>query len=91
MPNIKSKKKSLLVQRANHARNVGVRSAVKTLHKKAVTAVAAGEANATERLTAAQKLIDKACKYGVFHKNAAARLKSRLAKAAARAAGTTKA
>jgi len=90
MPNIKSKKQSLLRQRANRARNVSVRSTVKTLYKKAVLAAGEGRTEAPDRLRGAQRQIDKAWKRGIIHKNAAARKKSRLAKAAARAAGSNK-
>jgi small subunit ribosomal protein S20 len=91
MPNIKSKKKSLLRQRADRARNVTVRSALKTLRKKAVTAAAERRPDVPARLTEAQKRIDKACKQGVIHKNAAARKKSRLFRAARAASGSSKA
>jgi len=90
MPNIKSKKKSVQRQRANRARNVGVRSAIKTLYKKAVSASAGGSADAPERQRQTQKLVDKAWKRGIMHKNAAARKKSRLAKAVAGAAASSK-
>ena len=90
MPNIRSKKKSLLRQRADRARNVGIRSALKTLQKKAITAAVAGQPDAAPRAVEAQKSIDKAWKHGVLHKNAAARKKSRLAKAV-RSAGSPKA
>jgi small subunit ribosomal protein S20 len=90
MPNIRSKKASLIRQRAGRARNVSVRSALKTHAKKAVAAAAQGQPDTGDRLRQAQKLIDKAQKHGVLHKNTAARKKSRLAKAAQRAAGTSK-
>jgi len=89
MPNIKSKKKSVLRQRAGRARNTSARSAIKTLYKKAVAASSARQPDAPERLRETQKHIDKAWKHGLIHKNAAARKKSRLAKAAARAAGSS--
>lgn len=45
---------------------------------------------AVNNLAAAQKRIDKAAKTGVIHKNAAARRKSRLARAAAKLAAAGK-
>jgi small subunit ribosomal protein S20 len=90
MPNIRSKKGALVRQRANRARNVSVRSSLKTHAKKAVAAAAQGRPDTADQLRQAQKLIDKAWKHGILHKNTAARKKSRLARATARAAGTSK-
>ena len=56
------------------------KSTIKTFTKKAVGAVAAGE-NVAAAQSKAESLIDKAAKGSTLHKNAAARKKSRLAKA----------
>ena len=80
MPNIKSAKKDLRKARAAAVRNRAQRSTLRTAVKKAKTA-SAGDA---ERLTAVS-LLDRAARKGLIHKNAAARVKSRLAKAAASA------
>jgi small subunit ribosomal protein S20 len=61
--------------RAAAIRNRGQKSALRTALKRA----SAG--NAEEKLSAVQ-LLDRAARKGLIHKNAAARHKSRLAKAA---------
>jgi small subunit ribosomal protein S20 len=61
-------------------RNRGNRSALKTAVKQFLTVVAAGnKAEAAKLLPETQGLVDKACRKGVMHKNAADRTKSRLA------------
>lgn len=81
MANIKSAKKRILVIRKKTLRNKMITSAVKTSIKKVIAAVKAGDkAAATAQLNAAKKTIDKACAKGVYHKNNAARKKSRLDK-----------
>ena len=60
------------------------KSTIKTFTKKAVAAV--GGENAAELQRKAESLIDKAAKGSTLHKNAAARKKSRLAKAINKAA-----
>ena len=57
------------------------KSTVKTFVKKAVEAINVGAENALEMQRKAESLIDKAAKGSTLHKNAAARKKSRLAKA----------
>jgi small subunit ribosomal protein S20 len=67
------------------ARNVQVRTGVKSAVKKVREAVAKGDgAAATEALKAAEKAIGKAASKGVLHKNAASRKISRLARAASK-------
>ena len=61
------------------------KSTIKTFSKKAVAAVQEGAENAAELQRKAESLIDKAAKGSTLHKNAAARKKSRLAKAINRA------
>ena len=74
MPNIASAKKNMRKSRAAMARNRAQRSALRTALKKA-HAVTGGEDT-----VAAVKLLDRAARKGLIHKNAAARHKSRMAK-----------
>ncbi|MFC6617671.1 30S ribosomal protein S20 [Deinococcus radiophilus] len=62
-------------------RNRSKKSTIKTFSKKAVAAVQEGSADAQQLQQKAESLIDKAAKGSTLHKNAAARKKSRLAKA----------
>ncbi len=75
VPNLASAKKNMRKSRAAAIRNRGQKSALRTALKRA----SAG-GNAEERL-AAVKLLDRASRKGLIHKNAAARHKSRLARA----------
>jgi small subunit ribosomal protein S20 len=69
------------------ARNVQVRTGVKSVVKKAREAIAKGDAaGAKSALHVAEKAIGKAASKGVLHKNAASRKISRLATAAHKAA-----
>jgi small subunit ribosomal protein S20 len=71
------------------ARNVQVRTGVKSAVKKVREAVAKGDgAAATQALKAAEKAIGKASSKGVLHKNAASRRISRLARSVAKGGGT---
>lgn len=80
MPNIKSAKKRVLVSERNRVRNKTWKSAVRTVRNSVADAVKSTSAkNATEALSHAYAVIDKAVAKGVLHKNAAARRKSRLA------------
>lgn len=91
MPNTKSAKKRLRQSLERRTRNRAVKSTVKTTLRQVREAVAAG--NVTEAqagFKTAQKKLDQAAAKGVIHKNAAARLKSRLSariKAAAKPKG----
>ena len=76
MPNIKSAKKRVIVNKTKAARNKSRNSALKTAIKKAHTAA---ETNAAV-VTAAIKKVDQAAAKGLIHKNNAARKKSALAK-----------
>ena len=79
MANIKSAKKRILVIEKKTLRNKMIKSRTKTEIKKVHTALAAGDKNAaTEALGVALRQIDKATSKGIFHKNNAARKKSRL-------------
>ena len=76
MPKIKSAKKALRQARArtlvNRAQNSELRTAVKRVRT-------ASAADATTAYTNAVKLLDRAARKGLIHKNNAARQKSRLA------------
>jgi small subunit ribosomal protein S20 len=64
------------------ARNLNVRTGVKSAVKKVREAIARGDADAARTaLASAAKTIEKAASKGVVHKNAASRKISRLAKA----------
>jgi small subunit ribosomal protein S20 len=67
------------------ARNVQVRTGLKTAVKKAREAVTQGGAAAKDIVHAAVRTLDRAASKGIIHRNAAARRISRLAKAAAKA------
>lgn len=75
MPNIASAKKNMRKSRAAQARNRAQRSALRTALKKAKA-----EGASAESRTMATSLLDRAARKGLIHKNAAARLKSRMAK-----------
>ncbi len=78
MPRIASAKKNMRKTRAATARNRGQRSTLRTALKTAKLT----EASPAERMKAVQ-LLDRAARKGLIHKNAAARQKSKLAKASA--------
>ena len=75
MPNIASAKKNMRKSRAAAIRNRAQRSALRTALKRA-------SAGSPEERLAAVKLLDRASRKGLIHKNTAARHKSRLARAA---------
>ena len=83
MPHTEHRKKTLRKSREANEVNRARRSSVRGALKRARTAVAEGKADA-QTIQETVKRIDKAAEYGVFHPNKAARLKSRLAKAAVR-------
>jgi small subunit ribosomal protein S20 len=76
VPNIASAKKNMRKTRVATVRNRAQRSALRTALKKAKTA----GSSADDRL-AAVRLLDRAARKGLIHKNSAARHKSWLAKA----------
>lgn len=74
MANIKSQKKRAKTNKKAEARNKALKSEVKHAIKKAKT-------NPTnDNVNHAVKLVDQAITNGIFHKNKAARLKSKLQK-----------
>ena len=87
MANTASAEKRNRQAQKRRARNVQVRTGVKSAVKKVREAVAKGDAaGAKQALQAAEKTIGKAASKGVLHKNAASRKISRLAKAVAKPA-----
>ncbi|HEX9221351.1 MAG TPA: 30S ribosomal protein S20 [Gemmatimonadaceae bacterium] len=73
MPNLASAKKNMRKSRAAAVRNRAQKSALRTALKRASTGT-------PEERLAAVKLLDRAARKGLIHRNAAARYKSRLAK-----------
>jgi small subunit ribosomal protein S20 len=73
VPNLDSAKKHMRKSRAAAIRNRGQKSALRTALKRA-------SAGTPEERLAAVKLLDRAARKGLIHRNAAARHKSRLAK-----------
>ena len=69
MPNIKSAKKRVKVIATKTAQNKAVKSALKTVIKKAYYAVDTNAANKTEAVSLAMKKIDQAAAKGIMHKN----------------------
>jgi len=81
LANIKSAQKRIRVAAKRQARNKHIKTSTKTAIKKLTTAVGAGDAsNTNAMLVQAIAAIDKAASKGVYHKNTAARKKSRLTK-----------
>jgi small subunit ribosomal protein S20 len=76
VPNIASAKKNMRKTRSATVRNRAQRSALRTALKKAKTT----GSSAADRL-AAVRLLDRAARKGLIHRNSAARHKSRLASA----------
>jgi small subunit ribosomal protein S20 len=82
MANIKSQIKRNRQNERRHERNKAVRSSLKTDAKKVRSAITEGDADAARgRLNDVSRALDKAAGKGVMHKRAAARRKSRLARA----------
>lgn len=81
MPNTSAAKKALRQTAKRTVRNLAKKHRVKELTKAAQKAITAGEAEAKELVTKAQKALDKAGKSNSIHRNKASRLKSRLQKA----------
>ena len=79
MPNIKSKKKSVVLMEARRVRNMSIRSRMKTMIKQARTALDSGDQEQVKTtVPAALSAIDRATSKGVLHRNTAARHKSQL-------------
>lgn len=81
MANIKSQKKRIITNEKRRLRNTSIRSAMKTMIKKAYQSLTSGDEKQKEAaIKKAIAIIDRACSKGVIHKNSAARRKSRLMK-----------
>ena len=81
MPNIKSAKKRVLVIDKKTQRNKAIKSALKTLEKKFLTAIEANDKEtATKLYPETVSAIDSAVTKGVIHKNNANNRKAKLAK-----------
>lgn len=88
----KKKKRSTLKRIRQTARRTVIktlgRSAARTAVKAARASLASGGADIAAKLRDAQSALDRAAKRGAVHPNAASRRKSRLARAAAKAASS---
>ncbi len=92
MANTASAEKRNRQAQKRRARNVQVRTGVKSAVKKVREAVEKGDtAAAREALLAAERAIGKAGSKGVLHRNAASRRISRLAKSVAKTGAAAKA
>ena len=81
MPNIKSAKKRVEVIAVKTLQNKMVKSRMRTVIKKFVAAVEAGNKDAaTEAYKLAVKTVDQVAAKGIIHKNAAAHKKSQFTK-----------
>ena len=81
MPNIKSSILSVKTDAKRRAKNNAEKSRVRTASRKVLDAIEAGNADEAKALiTVACKTIDQAAANHVYHKNAANRKKSRLAR-----------
>ncbi len=78
MPNIKSAKKRVLVNKTKAARNKSANCALKSAIKKANAAIDTNAADKAAAVNLAVKKIDQAAAKGLIHKNNAARKKSAL-------------
>lgn len=80
MANIRSAEKNIRKTARRTAHNQTVTSRMRTLRKKVLAAVEAGDSKAaSDSLSAYASAVDKAAKTSVIHKNAASRAKSRMA------------
>ena len=79
LPNIKSAKKSVLVNQTKAARNKAAKSALKTQLKYFDAAINEGNrSEADKRYKEAVKAVDQAAARGLMHKNTAANRKSKM-------------
>ena len=77
MANIKSAKKRILVNQTKALRNQMIKSQLKTVIKKFLAAVEAGDKTAAaELLRLVVKKVDQAVAHGILHRNNAAHKKS---------------
>ncbi|MBA6292442.1 30S ribosomal protein S20 [Colwellia sp. MB3u-70] len=79
MANSKSAKKRALQSETRRQHNASRRSMMRTLLKKVMSAIAAGDKEkASTEFAAAAPILDRYASKGLIHKNKAARSKSRL-------------
>ncbi|MBU0650463.1 30S ribosomal protein S20 [bacterium] len=79
MPNIKSACKRMKTSRIKQQKNSAEKSALKTLIKKTLSAVAEKKKTEADKLLiSAFSAIDKAAKHNIIHKKTAARKKASL-------------
>ncbi|MEN3203133.1 MAG: 30S ribosomal protein S20 [Atribacterota bacterium] len=79
MPNTKSALKNLRKSEKRRLRNKAIKSATKTYIKKFLKFLESGKVEEAQAfLSEVYKRVDMAVSKGVFHKNKAARIKSRL-------------
>jgi small subunit ribosomal protein S20 len=81
LANKKSSKKNILINERNRKRNVHYRTLVKTVTKKSLAAIQDTTEDREAVVRSALRTIDKTVSKGVLNKKAAARRKSRLARA----------
>ncbi len=80
MANIKSAKKRAITSEKRRKHNASRRSMMRTLFKKTLAAIEAGDKEtATAAFAAVTPVLDRYATKGLIHKNKAARHKSRLA------------
>ncbi len=80
MPNIKSSERRVRSNERKAEYNKRVRSELKTVVKKAISAQEQDLVNKDDIVKVAQKKLDHAVSRGIIHKNTAARRKARIAK-----------
>lgn len=86
MANLKSSKKDIKRSERKRVVNLGVRTELKTYVKRVRQAIESGDKEKiSTEVQAVQKKFDKAAQRGIIHKKQAARRKSRIATAAAKA------
>ena len=85
MANTKQAKKRAVQNLRRRARNKGVRTGVRTVIRKFRATLQSEPAKAAEMAAGVSSALDVAVRKGVLHPNTAARLKSRAARATARA------
>jgi len=79
LANIKSAKKRAITSEKNRQHNASRRSMMRTLLKKVIAAIEAGDKEAaTKEFAAATPILDRYAVKGLIHKNKAARQKARL-------------
>jgi small subunit ribosomal protein S20 len=82
MANIKQSKKRAIQSEKRRRHNMGLRSRARTAMKKVYLAITSGNPEEAQLLfRQATKIVDQVADKNIFHKNKAARHKSRLAKA----------